>query len=228
MKQDTYEISLIPSNNTPEFIEGINEIIGIYKPGQSLSLIQKSWPAFCITAVFITNSVCRAKFERAGLGQYSVAALSRMFRNSKIPWEFLPAASVAFILKRFEIAKGSLVIDDTDRKHSKKTKKISRVHKLKDKGSSGFVMGQCIVFLILATPKITIPVGFAFYMPDPELTEWNKRKKELKKAGIPGKLHPRRPRKNKNFPSKQEISLNLLKQFGDYWNGVDWNGVGPS
>lgn len=54
-----------------EFIEGINEIIGIYSPGNSLSLIQKSWLSFCITAVFITNSVCRAKSERAGPGQYS-------------------------------------------------------------------------------------------------------------------------------------------------------------
>lgn len=138
-----------------------------------------------------------------------------MFRNSKIPWEFLPAASVAFILKRFEITKGSLVIDDTDRKRSKKTKKISRVHKLKDKGSSGFVMGQCIVFLILATPKITIPVGFAFYMPDPELTEWNKRKKELKKAGIPEKQ--KLPFKTGNISESSETVRRLLE-----WGRLEW------
>jgi hypothetical protein len=31
-------------------------------------------------------------------------------------------------------------------------------------------MGQSIVFWVLITPKITIPVGFAFHMPDPGLT----------------------------------------------------------
>jgi hypothetical protein len=196
-----------------EFTEGINEIIGEYRPGYSLSLIQKSWLSFCITAIFITNSVCWAKFERAGLGQYSTAALSWMFRNSKIPWEFLLTAGVRLILKRFGITEGSIGIDDTDRKRSKKTKKISRVHKMKDKVSGGFIMGQCIVFLILVTPKITVPVGFSFYMPDPELTEWNKQKEELKKAGIPRKQHPRKPPKNRKYPTKQEISLKLLKQF---------------
>ncbi|MEZ4524461.1 MAG: transposase [Desulfobacterales bacterium] len=164
-------------------------------------------------AVFITNSVWWTKFERAGVGQHSAAALSWMFRNSKIPWEFLPAAGVRFILNRFGITEGSPGIDDTGRKRSKKTKKISRVHKLKDRVSGGFVMGQCIVFLILATPKIAIPVGFSFYMPDPELTKWNKRKKELKKDGVPQKQHPRKPPKNVNCPTKQEISLKILKQF---------------
>lgn len=198
-----------------EFIEGINEIIGTYRPGCSLSLIQKSWLSFCIMAVFITNSVCWAKFERAGLGQYSVQALSWMFRNSKIPWDFLLTAGVRLLLKRFGITEGSLVTDDTDRKRSKKTVKISRVHKLKDKTTGGFVMGQCIVFLIFVTPKITVPAGFSFYMPDPGLTEWNKQKKELKKAGIPEKDHPRKPRKNSKYPTKQETALNLMKQFRD-------------
>lgn len=198
-----------------EFIEGINEMIGIYRPGCDLSLIQKSWISFCIMAVFITNSVCWAKFERAGPGQYSTAALSWMFRNSKIPWDFLLTAGVMIILKRPGITEGTPGTDDTGRKRSKKTKRISRVHKLGDKVSNGFIMGQCIVFLILVTPKITIPAGFSFYMPDPELTEWNKRKKELKKAGIPPKQHPRKPPKNRDWPTKQEISLKLLKQFGD-------------
>ena len=89
------------------------------------------------------------------------------------------------------------------------------MHKLKDKVSGGFVMGQCIVFLILLTPKITVPVGFSFYVPDPGLTEWNKQKKELKKAGIPKKDHPRKPRKNSKYPTKQETALNLMKQFRD-------------
>lgn len=198
-----------------EFIDGINEVIGTYRSGSSLSAIQKYWLSFCIMAIFITNSVCWAKFERAGLGQYTIASLSWMFRKSKIPWEYLLTASVIFILGRYGITGGSLVIDDTDNKRSNNTKKIAHVHKLKDKATGGFVKGQCIVFLIFVTPKITIPVGFSFYVPDPEMTEYHKKKKALKKAGIPGKTLLQKPPKNKNYPTKQEIALNLLGNFRD-------------
>ena len=66
-----------------------------------------------------------------------------------------------------ESPKAVSAIDDTDKKRSKSTRKISYVHKIKHKPSGGYVMGQSIVFLVLITPKITIPVGFAFHMPDP-------------------------------------------------------------
>jgi hypothetical protein len=35
----------------------------------------------------VTNSVCWARFARASLGTYALAALSWMFRHAKIPWE---------------------------------------------------------------------------------------------------------------------------------------------
>ena len=84
---------------------------------------------------------------------------------------------------------------------------------LKDKATGGFLMGQCIVFLVLVTPKITIPVGFKFYMPDPALTEWNKKEKALKKLGIPARQRPHKPPKNEDYPTKQELALALLRQF---------------
>ena len=40
-------------------------------------------------------------------------------------------------------------------------------------------MGQGIVFLVLVTPKLTIPVGFAFHIPDPEYSKWYKENKKL-------------------------------------------------
>ncbi|MCP4107043.1 MAG: transposase [Desulfobacteraceae bacterium] len=77
-------------------------------------------------------------------------------------------------------------------------------------------MGQCIVFLILVSPLITVPVGFAFYMPDPTMTAWNK----LKKQGVPSKKRPPRPPKNKKYPTKTEIALSLLEQFVKYHPGI--------
>lgn len=197
------------------FIEFLDEGIKEHRPDSGLSRIQKGWLSFCIMAVLITNSVCWAKFERASFGKYSLAALSWMFRHSKIPWEILLQISVRIILLRFGITEGTLVIDDSEKKRSKKTKKIDFVHKLRDK-DGGFIMGQCIVFLILVTPLITIPVGFAFHMPDPAMTAWNK----LRKQGVPPKERPPKPPKNKKYPTKSEIALSLLEQFVKHHPGI--------
>ena len=64
--------------------------------------------------------------------------------------------------------KGILSTDDSDHRRSKTTKRIFKAHKLKDKKSGGYVNGQTIVLLVLVTPKVTLPVGFAFYQADPE------------------------------------------------------------
>jgi hypothetical protein len=144
------------------------------------------------------------------------AALSWMFRNSKIQWEFLPHMSVRAILRQYGINKACLAIDDSEKKRSKSTKNIAYVHKVKDKTSGGFIMGQSLVFLVLVTPQITIPVGFSFYMPDPELSAWYKQNEKLKKQGIPTKKRPPRPAKNENYPTKQEIALKLLEEFKSY------------
>lgn len=195
------------------FIDEIDQGIKEHNPNASLSGTQKSWIAFCIMAILITNTVCWAKFERAGLGRYSLAALSWIFRNSKIPWKLLLVISTRVILKRYGITEGCLGIDDTDKKRSKSTKKIANVHKIKDKGSGGYVMGQTLVVLVLITSKITLPVGFSFYMPDPELKAWKKLDEKLKKQGILKKQRPLKPPKNENYPTILEIALNLLEQF---------------
>ena len=195
------------------FVEALNMAIEKHKPGYGLSRIQKGWISFCIMAILVTNSVCWARFERAGLGRYSLAALSWVFRRSKIPWELLLVMSVRVIFDRYGIKEGTLIEDDTDKRRSKSTTKIGYLHKLKDKATGGFLMGQCIVFLVLVTQKITIPVGFKFYMPDPAMTEWNKKNKALKKLGIPAGQRPPKPPKNEKYPTKQELALSLLEQF---------------
>ena len=133
--------------------------------------------------------------------------------NSRIPWEQLLTISIKIILSRYGITEGIISIDDTDNKRSKSTKLIPWVHKIKDKASGGYIMGQSLVFLVLITSKITIPVGFSFYMPAPELTAWNKKDKKLKKQGIPASKRPPKPPKNDKYPTMIEIALSLLKEF---------------
>jgi hypothetical protein len=170
-----------------EYVEELNRVLGEIKPGQELSGLQRKWLTFCIMGIIVTNSVCWAKFERAGLKQYSIAAISWMFRQAKIPWESLLYISVRLIVRKYGISSGELISDDSDRQRSKVTKRIFAVHKLKDKQSGGYIMGQCIVLLLLVTEIITIPVGFSFYQPDPAWQAWELQEQELKEQGVPKK-----------------------------------------
>jgi len=195
------------------FVEAIDEAIAAHSPGQRMSALQRAWLSFCLTAILVTNSICWARFERASLGTYSLAALSWMFRHSKIPWEHLLVASVRVILCQYGITSGNLVIDDTDNQRSKSAKTLAHLYKLRDKESGGYIWGQSLVFLLLVTPKISLPVGVVFYQPAPELSTWYKTEKALKKQGVPKKQRPPKPAPNPQYPTKQQLALRLLEAF---------------
>lgn len=203
------------------FIDAVDEAIRQDHPNQAMSTTQRTWLAFCVTAVLVTNSICWARFERASLGSYSLAALSWMFRHSKIPWDHLLVASVRVILHHHgikvsptpDITSGSLVIDDTDNQRSKSAKTLAHLYKLRHKESGGYIWGQSLVFLLLVTPKISIPVGFVFYQPDPELSAWYQREKALKKKKVPKAQRPPKPAPNPDYPTKQQLALRLLEAF---------------
>src|SRR6266403_5090746 len=104
-----------------------------------------------------------------------------MFRHSKIPGEPLLVASVRVILRQYGLTSGSLVIDDTDNQRSQSAKTLAHLYKLRDKESGGYLWGQSLVFLLLVTPKISLPVGVVFYQPAPEISAWYRTVKTLKK-----------------------------------------------
>ena len=193
------------------FIEAIDEAIQQHDPRARLSHAQRAWLGFCIMGILVTNAVSWAHFERASLRAYTVSGLSWMFRHSKIPWALLLPMSTRLILRRFGITEGVLVLDDTDKRRSKTTKRIAKVHKLKDKATGGFFMGQSLVLLLLVTETLTLPVGFAFYLPDPALSRWYKQEKQRKKRGLPHRQP--KPAKNPAYPTKLELALWLLDEF---------------
>src|SRR5246500_3197776 len=195
------------------FVEAVDDPIREHHPSHAMSATQRAWLAFCVTAVLVTNSICWARFERASLGTYSLAALSWMFRHSKMPWEELLVASVRVSLRHYGITSGSLVIDDTDNPRSKAARALAHLYKLRAKESGGYIWGQSLVFLVLVTPKISIPVGFAFYQPAPELSAWYKKDKALKKQGVPKSQRPPKPPANPAYPTKQQLALRLLERF---------------
>lgn len=203
-----------PLDFAKEFIESINKCIETETPGKRITRHQRWWLSFCLTAIVLTNSVCWAQFERISLGQLTLASISWMFRSSKLLWERLLVGSVRVVLESYGITNGVLVLDDSDRARSKNTTALHKVHKLKDKKTNGYVMGQNLVFLVLVTPKVTIPVGFAFYEPDPAKKAWKLEEKRLKADGVAKNLRPKEPQRNPQYPTKQELALKLLKDFG--------------
>ncbi len=127
-----------------------------------MSFAQRSWLKFCLMGVLMTNSVCWACFERIGLGNYRLGALSWMFRKTKIPWEKLFQASVSHVLEQHGIRDGVAVADDSDHRRAKLTKRIFGAHKIFDKKTGGYFNGQTVVLLVLVSGRVTIPVGFRF------------------------------------------------------------------
>jgi len=119
-------------------------------------------------------------------------------------------------LKAHGIRGGVLVVDDSDKKRSKTTKKTAKAHKIKYKTTGDYINGQSIVFLLLVTDIITIPVGFALYEPDPEKTAWVKKIKAFKKLGCPKDKRPPESSKKPNYPTKSELALQLLRAFQQF------------
>jgi hypothetical protein len=195
------------------FINELDRALKRRAPDAGLTRIQKEWLGFCLVAIMVTNSVCWKRFERASLGKRSANSLSWMFRQTNRFWQFLLQASVSVILLRHGITKGVIVVDDSEKKRARQTTRIYKAHTVKDKKSGGFINGQSFVLILLVTPKVTIPVGVEFYMPDPELTAWKKEDNRLRKRGVPKKKRPAKPRKNPNYPTMPEIALQLLTAF---------------
>jgi ribosomal protein L21 len=214
-----------PAQFIKNYIVDLDTALSKCKPNAKLSTTQKFWLGFCLTAILLTNSVCWAKFERASLGKYTVAALSWMFRESKINWDYLLLASVMLILKQHDIKAGTLVFDESDRARTKRTTRLHKVYKQKHKTSGGYVNGQTVVLLLLVTESVTFPVGFAFYMPDPALTAWSKEDKRLKKEKIAKKDRPVQPERDSNYPTKMQIALRLLQEFKDAHPNIKINAI---
>ena len=66
---------------------------------------------------------------------------------------------------------------------------------------------------MLVTDKITIPVGFAFYSPDPDYTIWRREDKKLRKQLVPKSKRPPKPEPKQEYPSKLEVATKLINDF---------------
>lgn len=195
------------------YLDSLQKALLADNPSGQLSKRQRFWIGFCLMGILITNSVAWEKFERTSFRRYTKQALSKMCRWSKIPWNRLLVCSVRAVLNKYGITSGVLVIDDKDLSRSKNARKLHALHKVFDKKTGGYFLGQNVVFLYLVTEAVCLPVAFAFYQPDPAWSIWYERDQQLKKEGIPRKQRPKQPERSDAYPKKFELALQLLTNF---------------
>ena len=136
-----------------------------------------------------------------------------MFRRTKIVWEVLWQASVGVVLAQSGIREGVLSGDDSDRRRAKRTTRIHRAHKVYDKKTGGYFNGQALVFLVLITPTVTLPVGFRFACPDPKQVAWRREEQRLKRLKVAKAQRPARPAADPASPGKAQFILGRIQGF---------------
>jgi hypothetical protein len=202
-----------PISFIAHYINMLNDILSENQPNWKMTNIQKLWLGFVLSCMLLSNSLNWTLFDKMTLGKISINGYCWMFCHGKLLWNNFVIISVKLIIKSYTLTEGILVIDDTDRPRSKRTKNISNVHTMKDKGTGGFLQGQNIVFLLLITGKVTLPVGFLFYMPDPVIKAWKKEDKRLLKQKTPKSERPPKPSRDPRYPTKSELALRLMIDF---------------
>ncbi|MGB1272430.1 MAG: transposase, partial [Endozoicomonas sp.] len=195
-------------------------------PSARLTRLQKVALTTLIMGIVVTETLNWAAFERRSLGKFKPTRLCWIFRSAKIAWHHMLQASVRNILSHYAITEGTLAIDDTARQRSKRTLRIEGTHKIRDKPTGGYINGQELVFMVLVTDIATFPVGFRFYVPDPQLSAWRKHNKALKKQKVAKKLRPQRPAPDHaRFPTLQALALEMIREFADLFPEVVVKGV---
>lgn len=206
---------MFPLFNTLSFIviyvSNLNAQIKELSNGKGLSKTQRIWLGFVLSAIIVSNTICWAVFERMCCNKHGTAKLIGMFWRAKLPWDKLMIASIRMLIRRYDLDDGILLLDDSDKRRSKNVRKIFGVQKVKDKPTGGYSMAQNIMFLVLVTNKITIPLGFAFYVPDKKWLEWKAEDKRLKKANVAKKDRPQPPKTTTK--GKRELATTLVKDF---------------
>ena len=197
-----------------DYVDALSDSLKSIKPSAQLTRAQKAKLAFIIIAIIVTETFNWAAFERRSLGKVKPSSLHWFLYSAKVYWHRLLEASTRHILIQYGVRRGTLAIDDSEKKRSKRTTQIDGVHKMKDKGTSGFCMGQGLVFMVLVTDIATFPVDFRFFTPDPALTQWRKQDKRLREKGVAKKDRPESPEPDHcRYPTKQALAIDMVRDF---------------
>ena len=192
----------------------LNETLLLFR-GTGLSQRQQYNLGMIITGIVANGTLNLTRISLACFGELSLAVISTVIHRSQIPWVKLQFAGFLHILKRFDIGKIHIQIDDTDLDRSKIVKALYGVFRTIHKPTNGYHNAQNIVWVTVCALGVTCPICFYFYRPDPALTSWHKKKKAAakrkKKTGKNTKLPPK-PIRSTEYPTRTEIAGRLLQK----------------
>lgn len=227
-----YELSrqelraLYIANFIDSYLDHLNASLLSTHPHLSLTRCQKVWLGYCLSGILHCNKIDWLSFSKSGLQAYELGALSYMFRNSPLDWSALLVESSLLILKSYGIKEGVLVIDDSNLARSKSAQSLYKLGRFKDKATGGYINGQCLVFLVLVTDKVTIPIGFRFYEYDPIYAAWVRENKRLRKKQVKKPFRPKAPSKQQEkYPSKIDLGIALIEEFKSHFPDFEVKGI---
>jgi hypothetical protein len=194
-------------------LDAVDQAIREPRPHHGLSALPRAWLACGVTAVLVTTSMCGARLARARLGTSSRAAVSWLLRHRKMPWDALVVASVRVIRRHEGLTCGSLGIDDRAHKRSTSAHTLAYLDTLRDHASGGSLWGPSRVLLLVVTPDLTLPVGFAVSPPAPELSAWYPQAKALTPPEVPPKPRPPTPPPHPYYPTTHALAR---RRFGPF------------
>jgi len=196
------------------YINSISDSLSDMHPEYRMTARQRYWLGFCLTGLLLSNSINWSAYSRLSMGSYKVGGLSWMFRKSSVCFELLLTRSIGHIVGHYDLSEGVIIFDDTDNERSKNAVKIHGLGKQKDKKSGGYFNGQNIMYMLLVTKKVTIPIGFKFYENDPSWLAWKKEDDRLAHKKVKKKYRPKEIARNYDkYPSKLGLSLQLVAEF---------------
>ena len=203
-----------------QYVLHLNDTLKSSKASAGLTACQCTWLITVLVGILVTGTLNWAAYERRSLKVYRQSRLRWMFYHAKIAWPLLLQSSIGYLLMYYAIHQGVLIIDDTDKRRSKRTMRIAGAHKVKDKKTGGYFNGQELIFLVLVTDVVTIPVAFRWYTPDPALSAWRQENRRLKALGMPAEARPRKPNAHPGYPTKQALAQAMLREFTARFPGV--------
>lgn len=203
-----------------QFVGHLNDTLKASTGSAPLTACQCTWLITVLAGILVTGTLNWAAYERRSLKVFRQSRLRWMFCHAKIAWPLLLLASIGYLLNFYGIHQGVLIIDNTDKRRSKRTTKIAGAHKVKDKKTGGYFNGQELIFMVLVTDVVTLPVAFRWYTPDPARTAWRMENRRLKALGVPAKARPGKPAPHPDYPTKQALAQEMLREFTERFPGV--------
>ena len=121
--------------------------------------------ALFITATSLLSLFKITNISRFYIGKVTAGAFYAALSRSASIFSKLFFGAIKLLFVKYEIKELAIAIDDTDRERSKNCKILPYVKKAICKATGGWIQAQNIVFIVLVTDKITIPIWFCFHRP---------------------------------------------------------------